>query len=168
MGLWKTSWMVLQCWLFLGLCLRVVHCDTSQVSVKFWKTPRAFSNLNSAEFAFQVFVGDNCSPCASCLTNCTLDHRTPSRCDTRKVSFVGLKDGNHTFEVCSNRGRRIGCARYNWTVDTIPPTAYITAATSFTNTINVSVNISFSEPCSGGGGFGCSSTNSCNVSTCSL
>lgn len=50
--------------------------------------------------------------------------------------------------------------------DTIPPTAYITASTSFTNALNVSVNISFSEPCSGGGTFGCSSVNTCNVSRC--
>ncbi|RRT85447.1 hypothetical protein B296_00001262, partial [Ensete ventricosum] len=39
--------------------------------------------------------------------------------------------------------------------DTISPTAYI-SATSFTNALNVSVNVSFSEPCTGGGGFICS------------
>ena len=52
--------------------------------------------------------------------------------------------------------------------DTIPPTAYITASKSFTNALNVSVNISFTEPCTGGGGFGCSSVNACNVSSCSM
>lgn len=48
--------------------------------------------------------------------------------------------------------------------DTVPPTAYITASSSFTNAKNVSVNISFTEPCSSRGGFGCSSVNACNVS----
>ena len=48
--------------------------------------------------------------------------------------------------------------------DTIPPTAYITASKLFTNALNVSVNISFTEPCTGGG-FGCSSVNACNVSS---
>ncbi|XP_010251177.1 PREDICTED: uncharacterized protein LOC104593155 isoform X2 [Nelumbo nucifera] len=47
--------------------------------------------------------------------------------------------------------------------DTIPPTAYVTASTSFTNALNVSIDISFSEPCTGGGGFGCSSVNTCNL-----
>lgn len=47
--------------------------------------------------------------------------------------------------------------------DTIPPTAYVTAATSFTSSLNVSVNISFSEPCIGEG-FRCKSVNACNVS----
>lgn len=51
--------------------------------------------------------------------------------------------------------------------DMVKPTAQITAATSFTNASRVPVNISFSEPCGGGGGFRCSSVNACNVSRCS-
>lgn len=46
----------------------------------------------------------------------------------------------------------------------VPPTAYVTAGMSLTNAPYVSVNISFSEPCSGGGGFSCASVNACNVS----
>lgn len=46
----------------------------------------------------------------------------------------------------------------------MPPTASVTASRSFTDALNVSVNISFSESCSGGGGFGCLSANTCNVS----
>lgn len=47
--------------------------------------------------------------------------------------------------------------------DTIPPTAYVTAATSFTNAPNVSVNVSFSEPCWTEGGFSCDSVNACSL-----
>ncbi|XP_077244190.1 uncharacterized protein LOC143884473 isoform X2 [Tasmannia lanceolata] len=47
--------------------------------------------------------------------------------------------------------------------DTVPPTAYVTAERSFTNALNVSVAISFSEPCTGRGGFGCHSVNACNL-----
>lgn len=46
---------------------------------------------------------------------------------------------------------------------TVHPTAYISASTSFTNASNVSVYISFSEPCTGEGGFRCSSVNACNL-----
>ncbi|KAI8016865.1 hypothetical protein LOK49_LG04G02093 [Camellia lanceoleosa] len=160
----KASWLVLlHCWVFVGLFLKA-HChNSSEVSVKFFKTPHAFSKLNSATFSFQVFVGPNGDTCPNCITNCTLDYSTPSNCDAREVSYRGLQDGTHTFNVCTNGTQGIGCASYNWTVDTIPPTAYVTAATSFTNTLNVPVNISFSEPCTGGGGFGCSSTNACNL-----
>ncbi|KAL7161689.1 hypothetical protein ACSBR2_042210 [Camellia fascicularis] len=164
MGFDKAAWLVLHCWVFVGLCLKV-HCDTSsQVSVKFLKTPHGFSNLNLATFAFQVLLGPNGDNniCTNCNTNCTLDDGKPSNCDTREVSYMGLKDGNHTFKVCTNGPQGVGCAIQNWTVDTISPTAYV-MATSFTNTRNVPVNISFSEPCTGGGGFGCSSTNTCNL-----
>ncbi|XP_057442927.1 uncharacterized protein LOC130734497 isoform X2 [Lotus japonicus] len=46
--------------------------------------------------------------------------------------------------------------------NTIPPTAYVTPSTIFTNSLNVSVNISFSEPCIGED-FGCKSVNACNL-----
>ncbi|XP_048229333.1 uncharacterized protein LOC8288982 isoform X2 [Ricinus communis] len=92
-----------------------------------------------------------------------LDDGNASDCGTREVLYTDLQDGNHTFEVCNNGSQGFGCATYKWTVDTVPPTAYITASTSFTNARNVSVNISFTEPCTGGGGFGCSSVNDCNL-----
>ena len=48
--------------------------------------------------------------------------------------------------------------------DTVHPTAYISASTSFTNAPNVTVYISFSEPCTGEGGFKCSTVENCHVS----
>lgn len=48
--------------------------------------------------------------------------------------------------------------------DTVPPTASVIASASFTNALNVSVTVSFSKPCPGGGGFRCSSVDACNVS----
>ncbi|CAN1149739.1 hypothetical protein LINPERPRIM_LOCUS18596 [Linum perenne] len=49
--------------------------------------------------------------------------------------------------------------------DTVPPTAVITASSVFTNSLNVSVNVTFTEPCEGegGGGFRCSSVDSCDL-----
>lgn len=47
--------------------------------------------------------------------------------------------------------------------DTVPPTAYVSTSSSFTNASNASVYITFSEPCSGGGGFRCSESD-CDVS----
>ncbi|KAM3703926.1 hypothetical protein ACJW31_04G135100 [Castanea mollissima] len=95
-----------------------------------------------------------------------LDDGIASNCESRMVSYAGLQDGNHTFEVCTNGSQGVGCGSYNWTVDTVPPTAYITTSTPFTNALNVSINISFSEPCTGptgGGSFACSSVSDCNL-----
>ncbi|XP_038685245.1 uncharacterized protein LOC119985132 isoform X2 [Tripterygium wilfordii] len=94
---------------------------------------------------------------------CKLDYGSASDCGARKIFYTGLQDGNHTFEVCTNGSQGVGCASYNWTVDTIPPTAYVTASAPITNALNVSVDILFTEPCTGDGGFRCSSVNACNL-----
>ncbi|KAF2315900.1 hypothetical protein GH714_040695 [Hevea brasiliensis] len=162
MVLLKLSRLVSLCWVFSLLGFRAL-CVDSEVSVKFLKAPHAFSHLKTATFVFQVLVGGNENSCTNCSISCKLDEGTSSDCGTRKVLYDGLQDGNHAFEVCINGSQGAACATYNWTVDTVPPTAYITASTSFTNAGNVSVNISFTEPCSGGGTFGCSSVNTCNL-----
>ncbi|KAL9249870.1 Diphthine methyltransferase-like protein [Drosera capensis] len=86
-----------------------------------------------------------------------------SDCEDGNVSFTGLQDGNHSLKVCINRSPGTGCARYNWTIDTVPPTAHVTASKAFTNSWNVSAYITFSKQCTGGGGFQCSSVDSCNL-----
>lgn len=48
--------------------------------------------------------------------------------------------------------------------DTIPPTAVVDAGQTYTNAVNVTVNITFSEVCDQDGGFVCPSTSSCDVS----
>lgn len=52
----------------------------------------------------------------SCTLFMQLDHSVPSICDAREVSYAGLDDGNHTFEVCTNGSGGTSCASYNWTV----------------------------------------------------
>ncbi|KAL0318488.1 UNVERIFIED_CONTAM: hypothetical protein Sangu_2005000 [Sesamum angustifolium] len=161
MGLKVFSFLFLQCWVLLVLSLGV-QSDGSEVALELLRTPHAFSNRNFANFGFQVLVGGNGSICTDCSTNCKLDHGMFSICEG-KISYTRLTDGNHSFEVCTNGPRGAACASYNWTIDTVKPTAYITAATSFTSASHVSVNISFSEPCGGGGGFRCPSVNACNL-----
>ncbi|XP_042417952.1 uncharacterized protein LOC122006490 [Zingiber officinale] len=127
----------------------------SQVS--FLKAPPAFSPSPEAAFQFEAREGsDGGESCGSnCSFVCKLDNYTSSSCKSKKVSYSGLLDGNHMFEVCVSASRRVRCASYYWTVDTISPTAHLSAASSFTNALNMSVNVSFSEPCTGGGGFRC-------------
>ncbi|OVA16963.1 hypothetical protein BVC80_9043g4 [Macleaya cordata] len=153
------SWVLL--YLFFTLLYLKIHCDASDISVNFLETPVAISRLTNATFTFEVLEGRDI--CRNCSIKCKLDDNISSNCEAREVSYMGLKDGDHMFEVCINGYQGVGCTSYNWTVDTVPPTAYITAATPFTNALNITVNISFSEPCTLGGGFGCASVNSCNL-----
>ncbi|KAF3973348.1 hypothetical protein CMV_003221 [Castanea mollissima] len=165
MGLLKLPLLVLLFSVF-SLLSFIALCDHSELTVKFLKTPLAFSNLNSAIFVFEVLAGGS-GACTNCNITCKLDDGfgriNASQCEDGTVLCEGLQDGNHKFEICPNGTQGVGCSSYYWTVDTVPPTANISASTPFTNALNVSINISFSEPCTGGGGFACSSVNACNL-----
>ncbi|KAJ0459216.1 hypothetical protein HanLR1_Chr16g0607491 [Helianthus annuus] len=159
----KYSWVINWILVVEFLCVQV-DCHTSQISVNLIKKPEPVSNLDSPTFVFQVGNAD--FSCYNCTSSCKLDDLRPSNCSSGEVSYTKLQDGNHTFEVCANGPHPIRCATYNWTIDTIPPTAYVTASTSFTNASDISVRISFTEPCSGsdnGGGFRCLSANDCSL-----
>ncbi|CAL9082669.1 unnamed protein product [Musa acuminata var. zebrina] len=134
----------------------------SDAAVKFLKVPSAFSSSSSATFQFEVTEVGNGGSCRNCSVSCKLDNYSSSTCELKEVTYSGLLDGKHMFEVCVSGFRRVRCASYNWTVDTISPTAHISVLSPFTNALNVSVNVTFSEPCTGGGGFRCSSSN-CNL-----
>ncbi|CAI0547395.1 unnamed protein product [Linum tenue] len=163
MGSLNLSWVV--CLLSILGYRALLCCDAADVSLKFLKAPHEFSQLSRATFEFLAFLGENESAaCVNCSFSCKLDGGKPTDCGSRKVYYAGLQDGNHGFEVCSSNGSSsVVCADYNWTVDTISPSASIAASSSFTNSINVSVNITFTEPCTGGAGFRCASADSCDL-----
>ncbi|KMT10614.1 hypothetical protein BVRB_5g117340 [Beta vulgaris subsp. vulgaris] len=163
MDLRRISWggFVLS-WVFCILCFKAL-CDVPVFSVKFLQGPPELSNLKSATFVFEASLTSTRQTCSHCSFSCKLDDAISSDCGGRNVSYVGLKDGYHSLQVCANALQGVGCATYNWTTDTVHPTAYISASSSFTNAPNVTVYISFSEPCNGEGGFRCSSVDACNL-----
>uniref|UniRef100_A0A0E0A3N1 Bacterial Ig-like domain-containing protein n=1 Tax=Oryza glumipatula TaxID=40148 RepID=A0A0E0A3N1_9ORYZ len=140
------------------------------VSVSFSKTPPRVSRSASAVFTFQVLHTNGSGPCQDCLITCKVDGERAWECGrnssssngTAVVRYSRLKDGNHTLAVCAGAGRppptTTTCATYAWDVDTVAPTASVKAEAGFTSGSNVSVLVSFSEPCPGGGGFTCNAT----------
>lgn len=131
--------------------------------IRFVRTPRPFSALNSAAFEFEV--RDERSRgflCSGCSIICKLDNTSFSDCNSGQISYSKLSDGEHMFEACVNGFHGLRCDSYNWTVDTVPPTASVSAPMPFTNESNVSVHILFSELCTGGGGFRCT-PNYCSI-----
>uniref|UniRef100_A0A7C9F0E1 Secreted protein n=1 Tax=Opuntia streptacantha TaxID=393608 RepID=A0A7C9F0E1_OPUST len=99
----------------LTLCFKAL-CDVPEVSLKFLQAPPQFSRHNSATFFFDAFVAASTKACFNCSFNCKLDNGIASDCEERNVSFVGLRDGSHSLEVCTNAPQGVGCASYNWTV----------------------------------------------------
>ncbi|KAL4198739.1 hypothetical protein AMTRI_Chr03g47550 [Amborella trichopoda] len=159
MGLKWGSW-VCSIWVFSALCFKVCTGDSGALSVVFKRRPLSATRERKAEFWFEVLNGRNGSSCGNCSVQCKLDEGNYSVCDSWRASYEGLVDGDHSFEVCINGA---SCTTFNWTVDTIPPTASVTGEMAFTSGSHVRVQIAFSEACSSHGGFKCSSPNSCNV-----
>ncbi|KAG8069068.1 hypothetical protein GUJ93_ZPchr0005g15834 [Zizania palustris] len=132
------------------------------VAVSFSKAPRRVSKSASAVFAFHVVSKSGGGPCRDCAVTCKLDGERETECGngngTAVISYGQLKDGKHTFAACAGRaaGDVKTCATYAWDVDTVPPTASVTAESAFTSVSDVSVRVSLSEPCSGG--FTCNAT----------
>ncbi|CAL9126678.1 unnamed protein product [Musa textilis] len=152
-------------WIVSALLLmpREAHAGVgSDAVVRFLEAPPAFSASSRATFRFEVTERRNGGACRSCSVTCKLDNYSSSACEPKELTYLGLLEGDHLFEVCISGSQRVRCDSYKWTVDTISPTACISAASSFTNALNVSVNVSFSEPCTNGGGFKCSSSK-CNL-----
>ncbi|CAA7410296.1 unnamed protein product [Spirodela intermedia] len=132
------------------------------IVIRFLESPRAFSSSATAAFEFEVLDGGSGNSCDTCSVECKLDDQGTTNCQSGKVYYAGLPDGGHMLEICAKGSRGVSCSGYNWTVDTVSPTAYVSALSPFTSAENVSINVSFSEPCTGGGGFRCS------ISDCNL
>ncbi|XP_066364256.1 uncharacterized protein [Miscanthus floridulus] len=109
--------------------------------------------------SMELLDGEPASPCGGSGGN---------NGTTAAANYTGLKDGNHTFTACartaspSNSSSSLTCATYAWDVDTVPPTASVSAGPAFTSASSVSALVSFTEPCPGGGGFVCNATY-CNL-----
>ena len=67
-GLFKLPLVVLLFSVFSRLSF-IALCDDSELTVKFLKTPHAFSILNSTVFGFEVHVGGN-GACTNCNITC--------------------------------------------------------------------------------------------------
>ncbi|XP_062180668.1 uncharacterized protein LOC133885052 [Phragmites australis] len=177
---WKSWGGLLSIALLLVASSAPLCSGAGDVAVSFSNAPRRVSKSASAIFAFRAVLSGG-GPCGDCTITCQLDGERASDCGgsagngngTETVNYAGLEDGNHTLAVCASRRRRGGrgggspaptCATYAWDVDTVPPTASVTAGSAFTSASNVSALISFSEPCLGGGGGGFA----CNRTFCNL
>lgn len=45
-----------------------------------------------------------------------LDNYSSSACEPKEVTYSGLLEGDHLFEVCISGSQRVRCASYKWIV----------------------------------------------------
>ncbi|KAL2642981.1 hypothetical protein R1flu_010568 [Riccia fluitans] len=145
-------------------CLRGVAGQDTPVFDFAERPPNVTSNT-TAVFRFSLVFSNGSDPCgADCAIQCELDDAPFVDCADRTRVYSGLSDGDHVFTIFASTSKGVFYTNKQfWTVDTKPPTAAISAGPAFTNAVNVSLAIQFSEPCTGNGGFQCNNVSSCSV-----
>src|SRR5207245_1704488 len=95
--------------------------DTVAPTVSITASPPNPSNSSAPSFSFSSEAGAS--------FQCALDGAAFAACSSPK-SYSGVADGSHTFQVkaTDTAGNTGTAASYTWTVDTVAPTASITAS----------------------------------------
>jgi hypothetical protein len=97
--------------------------DTGAPTIELTATPADPSNVKSASF---VFSADDINATFACK----LDNASFGPCLSPQ-GYLNLADGRHTFSVrATNAAGNTGEQTYTWTIDTVAPTAAITAKPS--------------------------------------
>src|SRR5207245_2548539 len=119
--------------------------DTVAPAASITASPTNPTNSSSPSFSFSSEPGAS--------FQCALDGAAFASCSSPK-SYTGVVDGSHTFQVkaTDTAGNTGVAASFTWTVDTVAPTASITA--SPTNPSN-SASPSFSFSSEAGASFQC-------------
>ncbi|KAM1769804.1 hypothetical protein ACFX11_044822 [Malus domestica] len=139
----------------------------STVLVRFDRAPPARSRYSSAVFRYSVVTPDGSNACKHnvCSIFCQLDGQILSPCPARAIVLKNLTvNCHHEFRlnVTTRDGRRNSSA-YSWFIDTIPPTATIFSERNYTSAAKIAIDVTFSEACTGRGGFTCLNSSSCDV-----
>ncbi|KAK9108488.1 hypothetical protein Syun_024499 [Stephania yunnanensis] len=94
-----------------------------------------------------------------------LDGQIVTPCPIGSVKLENLTTNtNHYFLLnVKTRSGDTNSSVHRWFIDKIPPTAVITSNRNYTNAEQMAIDITFSEPCTGKGGFKCINTSSCDV-----
>ncbi|PIA51132.1 hypothetical protein AQUCO_01100163v1, partial [Aquilegia coerulea] len=152
----------------LVMVVLVMHSVQSTVIIHFDKTPLARTNSSTAIFRYSVLRPDGSNACKkhqNCSIHCELDGQTLKVCPLGSTIIRNLTvnhDHHFIVNVTTADGEK-NSSSYKWFIDTIAPTASITTERMYTNAENTTLMITFSEPCTGQGGFKCINTSTCDI-----
>ncbi|EHA8590577.1 hypothetical protein COCNU_scaffold020585G000050 [Cocos nucifera] len=152
--------------LLWGLLL-LHHSAESAVYIHFDQAPPARTKFSTAVFRYSIMNqnGQNLCRNLGCSMYGELDRQPLKSCAPDLMVFENLTtnhDHNFLLVVSIPTGEK-NSTSYNWYIDTIPPTAFIYTQMKYTSADNITVGITFSEACTGQGGFKCSNASSCDV-----
>lgn len=151
---------------FVAMWALLLNQGEGALLISFNKTPKNPTRERDALFGFALRDENGRNPCANnCTFSCQIDAKVLNPCYAGGILKMNVSvNQEHTFSlnVTASNGEH-NSSIYRWFVDTVPPTASVSAAESFTNAVNILANITFSEPCPGHGGFKCTSVSECDL-----
>ncbi|XP_017975918.1 PREDICTED: uncharacterized protein LOC18601011 isoform X1 [Theobroma cacao] len=157
----------------LSVCVAVMvvvalNFADSAVYIHFDQTPPAWSRFSTASFRYSVERADGSNACRnnSCSIYCELDGQRLRPCHVGTVVLRNLTanhEHNFLLNVTTRNGEKNSSA-YSWFIDTIPPTAIMSSEQNYTSAEKITIDITFSEACTGHGGFKCVNSSNCDVS----
>ncbi|WVZ07629.1 hypothetical protein V8G54_020975 [Vigna mungo] len=138
----------------------------STLLVYFKRVPPPRSRSPNAVFQYLVGGLDGSNACKrnTCSFSCELDGKVYP-CQDNGIVLTNLTlnhEHNFLLNVSTNKGER-NSSLYSWFIDTIPPTAAITSKQTHTNGQRIAIDVTFSEPCTGLGGFHCMNSSNCDI-----
>lgn len=158
----KRIWMMV----LVAMWALLLNQGEGALLISFNKTPPNRTRERDAWFGYSLTDENGRNPCANnCTFSCQIDAKVLNPCYAGGILIMNVPvNQEHTFSlnVTASTGEH-NSSIYSWFVDTVPPTASVSAAESFTNAVNILVDITFSEPCPGHGGFKCTSVSECDL-----
>ncbi|KAK1270816.1 hypothetical protein QJS04_geneDACA012623 [Acorus gramineus] len=161
MGVLKT-FSLCACWV-----MALMDFGLATVILRFDRAPAARTRSSTAVFRYSVVDMRGNSLCRSggCSIQCELDGQPVELCSTSfsiSKNLTANQEHNFLLNVLTPNGES-NSSSYKWFIDTIPPTASISANPSFKNAKNITIDVMFSEACPGRGGFKCVNGSGCDV-----
>ncbi|XP_010249014.1 PREDICTED: uncharacterized protein LOC104591726 isoform X2 [Nelumbo nucifera] len=142
--------------------------EADAVYIRFHRVPPARSRFATAVFSYSITGSDGSAGCnknRGCSIYCELDGQTLAPCPVNSITLKNLtenQDHHFLLNVTASNGER-NSSSYKWFIDTIPPTASIITEKSYTNAETIAINVTFTEACTGLGGFKCMNSSTCDV-----
>ncbi|XP_010554111.1 PREDICTED: uncharacterized protein LOC104823982 isoform X3 [Tarenaya hassleriana] len=144
-----------------------IHTHKTGISLRFLQTPPAWSRSSTAVFRYEVQRPDRSDACKNeqCSFVCQLDGQILRQCPASVLVLKNLTvNQQHELLVKVKTSSRVmNSSAHSWFIDTIPPTARLSSSHNYTNGKRISVDVTFSEPCRGNGGFKCLNSSYCDV-----
>jgi hypothetical protein len=132
--------------------------------------PSESSNSPNGSVSFAARGNGAAQDCGNCTAYCSIDNDSPVFCTDREspslasLSYSGLSPGPHTAHVSFSNALAVSASfAYSWVADFTSPVPWFVLPPSPVRANPFPVLVSFTEACSGGGGFTCVSLTSCEV-----